>query len=75
VNARPLIVVEQVSKRFVIHHNRANALKTRVMGLVHKRYRSHAEEFWALRDVSLQVGRGESVGLVGRNGSGESTLL
>jgi len=71
----PAIVAENLSKRFMLRHNRAGELKVRFLGLFDKHKRETLEEFWALRGVSASIGHGEAVGVVGRNGSGKSTFL
>src|SRR5215207_6087347 len=65
------IVVEGVSKRFRLYHERNRSLKATIM----RGGRVSYEEFWALRDVSLEIPEGITFGLVGENGSGKSTLL
>ncbi len=63
--------VRSVSKRFLRHTDRRNSLKERI---VRGRAR-RPEDFWAVRDVSLQIPKGSVYGLIGHNGSGKSTLL
>lgn len=59
-----------VSKRFRLFRQRSDALKTYVLA-----GRGRWEPFWALRGVSFSVAQGETVGIVGGNGSGKSTTL
>jgi ABC-type polysaccharide/polyol phosphate transport system ATPase subunit len=72
---QPVIVAEHLSKRFLLRHNRAVELKVKFLSLFDRSKRETVEEFWALSDVSATIGRGEAVGIVGRNGSGKSTFL
>ncbi len=65
------IRLDNVSRRFKIIHERSATLKETVI----RRRRSTYTELWALRDVNLAIEPGESVGIVGRNGSGKSTML
>ncbi|MET0764893.1 MAG: ABC transporter ATP-binding protein [Blastococcus sp.] len=66
------IVVDSVSKRFKMHRDQPTNLKEK---LTRRSRGSRTEDFWALRDVSLQIPRGTTYGLIGHNGSGKSTLL
>jgi len=65
------VEIQGVSKRFRLYHEKYSSLKERVLHAGHVPY----EEFWALNDVTADIGAGSTVGILGRNGSGKSTLL
>ena len=65
------IDVDNLSKRFRLYSEKRNSIKERVV----RRSGSRYSDFWAVRDVSFQVERGTTFGLIGHNGSGKSTLL
>lgn len=68
-----VITFEHVSKQFIIKRDRRNSFQERLTGLFKPRLND--EVFWALRDISFSVAKGETLGLIGHNGSGKSTTL
>lgn len=69
----PIISVENVSMRFNLAKEKVDSLKEYIIKAI--KGKIQFDEFWALNDVSFTVNRGDSVGLIGLNGSGKSTML
>ena len=75
-----VITVENVSKKFCRDLKRSlfygvQDIAIEVTGGKRKSDALRKNEFWALKDVSFQLHRGEALGLVGSNGAGKSTIL
>lgn len=70
---REIIKVDHVSMKFSLASEKIDSFKDYFIKTL-KRQISY-DEFWALKDVSFTVNRGEALGLIGLNGSGKSTML
>lgn len=68
-----IIEVNDVSIRFNLERERVNSLKEYLIRSI--KGTIEYDEFWALRNVSFRLNRGDSLGLIGLNGCGKSTML
>lgn len=65
------ISVNSLSKNFRLYHERNRYIKAALL----RGRRAKYEEFWALSDVSFDVAQGATLGIIGSNGSGKTTML
>jgi lipopolysaccharide transport system ATP-binding protein len=66
-----VISCDRVGKAFQLYTRRNDQLKQAIFG----RWKQFYHQHWVLRDISFKVRRGETIGIVGRNGVGKTTLL
>jgi lipopolysaccharide transport system ATP-binding protein len=60
-----------LGKAYQLYARRTDQVKQMLFGSLHRFY----VEYWVLRDIDLEIRRGEAVGIIGRNGAGKTTLL
>jgi ABC-type polysaccharide/polyol phosphate transport system ATPase subunit len=71
----PAIRFETVKKSFAYSSDKPQTVLETIISAVSHRKKSNKKTLWAVEDVSFDVMPGESLGIIGRNGTGKSTIL
>ncbi len=72
ISSEMVVFVKQISKKYNLYDHPLDQLKDLLLKRFGKKY---GKEFWALKDISFDICKGEIFGIIGRNGAGKSTLL
>ena len=72
--SQPAIRLQKVSKRFAFTPDTPQSVLESLISVVSRR-RTKSQDLWAVRDVTFDIEPGRCVGIIGRNGSGKSSLL